>query len=385
MQQTMRLHGFFHSMIDRTIAPCEAPPIASQGLLVTGWKNLYALVAFISCLCMALPSVQADALRLPGKIGNNDVKPGLPQPYIVKRGDTLWDIADYFFKDPFKWIKIWEKNLYITNPDLIYPGNKIRFNASRQQQGGLSMVHLEPQIVIKPAERLEGEVDSSLMLTALVRQDFIQPGEVNGVGHILDSEDKRIHYGVNDRLYLKMNAAAEVGDVFDVFRNSDPIHDLQSGKLTGMLVEHLGQIEITSRAQGVHRGVVIKAFEEMSRGDRLKPARVIDLHMVPNYPGGQLEGSVLYIRDDAAEAGQHQVIGISLGLKDGLKAGAALTIHRAGRMITDQLTGEEERLPEEKIGEIMVLVPQQTASIALITKSTGPINIGDAVHNAANR
>jgi hypothetical protein len=347
-------------------------------------RYLY-LVTLISCACLAFPSAQADEFRPPDQVSSNDVKSDLPQPYIVKKGDTLWDIADYFFTDPFKWIKIWEQNLYITNPDLIYPGNKIWFDASRRQQGGLTVVRPEPQVVIKPAERLDGEVDSSLMLTAMARQDFIQPGEVKGVGHILASEDKRIHYGVNDRLYMKMNGVAEAGDVFDVFRNSDPIHDPQSGELVGMLVKHLGQIEITSQAQGVHRGVVIKAFEEMSRGDRLKPARVIDPHMVPSYPGGQLQGSVLYIRDDATEAGQNQVIGISLGLEDGLKAGATLSVHRAGRIITDRLTGEPVRLPEEEIGEIMVLVPQQTASIALITKSTEAINIGDTIHNAASR
>jgi hypothetical protein len=347
-------------------------------------RYLYSVV-LISCLCLAISSVQADELRLSGKVSSNDVKPGLPQPYIVQKGDTLWDIADYFFKKPLRWLKIWEQNLYITNPDLIYPGNKIWFDASRQQLGGLRIVHIEPQIVSKPVEPLEGEVDSSLLLTALTRQDFIQPSEVNGVGYILDSEDRRIHYGVNDRLYMQMNGDVRTGEVFDVFRSSDPIHDPQSGKLIGILVEHLGQIGITSRDKGVYRGVVIKAFEELSRGDRLKPARVIDPHIVPSYPAGQLEGSVLYIRNNAAEAGQHQVVGISLGLKDELKAGAVLSIHRAGRMITDGITGNEVRLPEEEIGRIMVLVPQQSASIALITKSTGPINIGDSVRNTASR
>lgn len=348
------------------------------------FRYLY-IVALISCVCLALPSAQADVLRLPGKVSSNDVKPNLPQPYIVKKGDTLWDIANYFFKDPFKWLKIWEQNLYITNPDLIYPGNKIWFDASRQQQGGLSIVRLKPQVVIKPAERLESGVDLSLLLTALARQDFIQPGEVNGVGHILDSKDLRIHFGANDRLYMKMDGVAKTGDVFDVFRSSDPIHDPQSGELVGILIKHLGQIKITSQAQGVHSGIVIRAFEELSRGDRLKPARVIDPHIVPSYPDGQLEGSVLYIRNDAVEAGQDQVIGFSLGLNDGLKAGSVLSIHRAGRMVTDRVTGEEVHLPKEKIGEITVLVPQQTASIALITESTEPINIGDSVHNAVSR
>lgn len=347
-------------------------------------RYLY-IVALLGSLGMAAPLAMADVLKLPGQISSKDIKADLPQPYIVKKGDTLWDIANYFFKDPFKWLKIWEQNLYITNPDLIYPGNKIWFDANRRKQGGLSIVRPEPQIVVKPAERLEAEVDSSLILTALARQDFIQPGEVNGVGHILDSEDMRIHYGVNDHLYLKMNAAAKAGDLFDVFRSSKPIHDPHSGEIVGMLVKHLGQIEIISQAQGVYRGIVLKAFEEMARGDRLKPARAIDTQIIPSYPEGQLQGSVLYIRDDASEAGQNQVLGISIGLKDGLKAGATLSVHRAGRIIIDRLSGESVRLPEEEIGEIMVLVPQQAASIVLITHSTGPINIGDSVRNAASR
>ena len=347
-------------------------------------RYLY-IAGLISCLSLTFPPAQADVLELPGVVSVHDVKADLPQPYVVKKGDTLWDIADYFFKDPYKWIKIWEQNLYITNPDLIYPGNKIWFNARQQQQGGLTMVTPEPQIVIKTVERLEGEVDSSLLLTALARQDFIQPGQDSGVGYILDSEDKRIHYGINDRLYLKMNGTVPAGSVFDVFRSTDPIRDPRSGELVGMLVKHLGQIEITSQAGDVYRGLVSKAFEELERGDRLKPARIVDPHIVVSYPEGQLAGSVLYIRGDAAEAGQNQVIGISLGLQDGLKAGAALSVHRAGRIITDRMTGEPVSLPEEGIGEIRVLVPQQSASIALITKSTGPINIGDSIRNAVRR
>jgi nucleoid-associated protein YgaU len=47
--------------------------------------------------------------------------------YEVKEGDTLWDISDKFFGNPFKW----KKNIYLPNdeliddPDLIYPGQKL--------------------------------------------------------------------------------------------------------------------------------------------------------------------------------------------------------------------------------------------------------------------
>jgi len=45
--------------------------------------------------------------------------------YIIKKGDTLWDISEKYLKNPFLWPNIWRKNPQIKNPDLIYPGHKI--------------------------------------------------------------------------------------------------------------------------------------------------------------------------------------------------------------------------------------------------------------------
>jgi len=324
---------------------------------------------------------QADNLNLPQGITTADVKANLPQPYIVKKGDTLWDIANYFFKNPHKWLKIWEKNLYITNPDLIYPGNKIWFNA--QQQGGLSTIRPQPTIISKPVERLEQKIDTSLLITALARQGFVSPKAINGVGYLLDSADERINYGANDHVYIKMQKPANKGDLFDVFRSGDMLHDPDTGKAIGILVKHLGQIEITGQSKGIYHGVIIKNFEEISRGDRLKPAIHIDTQIRPNYPKQALQGKVLYIRNDAAEAGQNQVIAINLGKSAGLKAGTALSIHRAGRIIKDRITQKEVLLPEEKIGELLVLVAHQSASLAIVTRSSSSINVGDVIRNHA--
>ena len=84
-------------------------------------QHYLAIVCFIFACMMPLQAT-AGSLTVPQEVSEADIKPDLPQPYIVKKGDTLWDIANYFFKDPHKWLKIWERNLYITNPDLIYPG-----------------------------------------------------------------------------------------------------------------------------------------------------------------------------------------------------------------------------------------------------------------------
>jgi LysM domain len=345
-----------------------------------------AVALLLTCALTAVPQqIHAAPISMPAGVTEADLKPDFPQPYIVKKGDTLWDIAAHFFKDPEKWMKIWERNLYITNPDLIYPGNKIWFNPEQKATGGLSTIRPRPEIIIKPVEHLEPKIDPHLLLTALARQDFIQPKAIKGVGYIVNSSDQRINYGANDHLYLKFdNAAPSEGDVFDVFRTGDPVRDPHTGKLVGYLINDLGQIEVTSHSGDIYRGVVVNSFEEMSRGDRLKPAHVVSTRIIPEYPKIPLAGEVMYLRNDASEAGQHQIIGINLGLRDHLRAGTVLSIHRAGRVVQDPVTGKPVRLPEEKIGEVIVLVPQQDASIALVTESTNPINIGDSVRNQAH-
>ena len=334
------------------------------------------LALVMGVFCLLSPLTQADTLRLDAA---GLTKVDISQPYVVKKGDTLWNIAAHFFKDPMQWLNVWQRNLYITNPDLIYPGNNIWFDGQRLQTGGLTTVRPTPQVIIKAVERLEAHTDNAILLTALARQDFIQPNQIQGVGSVLDSQDERLNFGVNDRVYLSMNQPAKIGALFDVFRSTDVIQDPNSGKPAGVLVEHLGQIRITSVEQGTHRGVVVKAFEEISRGDRLKPARLLDQHIVPIQSEQALSGTVMYIRNNAKEAAQHQIIGISLGLNDGLKAGTTMTIFKNGRIVKSAINNESVLLPSEQVGELLVLVPQQQASIALITQSTAPIHVGDAI------
>ena len=49
----------------------------------------------------------------------------VPEKYVVKKSDTLWDISKKFYGDPFKWPDIIEKNPDIENPHWIYPGQTI--------------------------------------------------------------------------------------------------------------------------------------------------------------------------------------------------------------------------------------------------------------------
>lgn len=46
--------------------------------------------------------------------------------YLIKRGDTLWDIAGTYYKDPFQWYRIYrEPKNNIKDPDLIFADSKL--------------------------------------------------------------------------------------------------------------------------------------------------------------------------------------------------------------------------------------------------------------------
>jgi nucleoid-associated protein YgaU len=50
------------------------------------------------------------------------IKKSIPDYYEVKKGDSLWNIAERFYNTGEEWIRIFEANTdIISNPDMIYP------------------------------------------------------------------------------------------------------------------------------------------------------------------------------------------------------------------------------------------------------------------------
>ena len=77
------------------------------------------------------------------------------ETYTIKKGDNLWDISKSSDKNPSKWREIWRLNPFITNPNLIFPGETIRLKPAREMPRVNKVIKLKKKEVkenkVKPA------------------------------------------------------------------------------------------------------------------------------------------------------------------------------------------------------------------------------------------
>lgn len=92
------------------------------------------------------PSAQKPWPTLtPVSAGPNEVT------HVVKKGDTLWDLAKAYLKDPFRWPEVFQRNTDIVeNPHWIYPGETIRIPASEVKPEVLARIATKPAL---PSDR----------------------------------------------------------------------------------------------------------------------------------------------------------------------------------------------------------------------------------------
>lgn len=321
--------------------------------------------------------------------------------YIIQKGDTLWGISQKFLKDPYYWPNLWANNPDIRNPHFIYPGQTVRIYdgrleivpaTSQEVVAALSAEEVPPlaaaEVAAEPPPLPEPTPEilpEEVMIKTVGGAGFVSAEAAEGVGRVVDSVDNRLLFGTGDTVFLKIKGQAAAGQRYTMFDVSpeEILHPV-TGKKVGFRIIELGVVEVTALNPGsnVVTGVIRSTFREVQRGARLtpyaEPVRRIPLKKALQTVSGYLVDAY----SSKIVQGQHDVIFIDRGAKDGLQVGNLLYISRP-RQVTERV-GKVERkekliLPEELLGSAVVVEARPNTATALVLKAVAPMLRGDRV------
>lgn len=310
-----------------------------------------------------------------------------PDAYPVVRGDTLWNIAERFLAEPWRWPEVWRLNRdQIRNPHLIHPGQVIVLDRSGpylsigRRVGGPLYEKRFPQVYSEPAADAAPSIPVQLIEPFLTRPLVVDEARLASAGTIIATETNRVFSGPGDTVFAK-DVDGEP-EVWEVFRPAKPIIDPVTNEVLGHEAAFLGRARVTEAGRPATLQL-ISAVEEIGVGDRLVVSEQPEVFsFVPHAPEGPVEGRLIGIPRGVTETGRHHVVTLNLGSQAGLERGHVLALHRdRGSVVyTDEAGGEEVfDLPQQRYGLAFVFRVFERVAYALVMDSDGPVTVGDAV------
>lgn len=312
-----------------------------------------------------------------------------PSRYVVKKGDTLWDIAELFLRDAWRWPDIWYVNPQVSNPHLIYPGDELELyylNGKPQLRvkAGPRVVKLSPQVRSTPWDGTIPVVPVDAIAPFLSRPYVVGENELDKAPYVVDFADEHVVGGAGQSAYVRAIEQAE-HQKFDLVRPGDAYKDAVTGEVLGYEALFVGSSQL--KRVGDPATVFINAVErEVLVGDRLLPVgeerAMLDFY--PKAPDEDVSGAIIDVLDGVSQIGQFNVVVLDRGAADGLTPGNVLQVDQRGATVPDQVTPDRRdsvTLPDEEAGLVMVFRTFDRVSFALVMHATRAIHLLDKVHN----
>ena len=309
---------------------------------------------------------------------------GAPNEYVVQVGDTLWDIAGTFLKDPWFWPEIWYVNPDIENPHLIYPGDVLGLvyidGQPRITNVRASTYRLSPQARVTPLTESITSIPYEDVQAFLSSGVILEKAQADALPYLLATRGDHLIASAGNEIYVR-GTAQRPGTRFSVVHVGDPLYDPDDNRLIGYQGIQVG--EGTLRRSGDPATVALTdTNQEAKAGDRLLPEAVdIPLNFFPRSPSNNIEGRIVSVVGGVTQIGQYQVVVLNRGSNNGLSVGDVLTVWQMGEEIKDRFAGGMVRLPEEEAGTIMVFKTYDRISYGLVMEATQAIHIHDTVRN----
>jgi hypothetical protein len=308
-----------------------------------------------------------------------------PNEYVVQVGDTLWDIAATFLKDPWYWPEIWYINPEIENPHLIYPGDVLGlvYVEGRQMVTPVraSSYRLSPEARVTPLSEAVTSVSYESIAAFLSTGVVLAKDEVDELPYLLASKGDHLIAAAGNTVYIRRNTDDTPGQRFNIVKVGDELIDPDDDKV-------IGYQGIMVASGTLRRGgdpstfAITQSTMEAKQGDLLIPAEgSLPLNFFPKAPSGEVDGRIIAVVGGVTQIGQYMVVVMNRGSGDGLGVGDVLTVFQDGPEVTDHVEGGMVKLPDEAAGTIMVFKTFGEISYGLVMESTTAIHKLDHVRN----
>lgn len=354
------------------------------------------------------------------------VKPNAPARYVVKQGDTLWNISGKYLYRPWQWPSLWNVNRSkVRNPHLIYPGQELHLTyvngrpvlragkggkRMRGSKGGIPTIKLRPGIQDLGSGYGIPTLNVDFYRLFMKHPQFVSAAELKQAPRIVAGESSRTLYSRGDRIYA--DGPVEPG-TYLVFRTKQDLRDPVTGKSLGHLVEFSGEVstlgvnnsaldnrddqpmtpkqrnklqddeyyaKVDNKMVAVrtaHPMMIGESVTEIMQGDYLlpKPDVVSSFNMMPHAPEQPVQAAIVQVMDGVSESGAMQTLILNKGEADGLDAGTVLSIYKPNRVVKSNWEGGGKKaaqfvnLPSEEVGLAMVYRTAENVSSAIILES----------------
>jgi hypothetical protein len=337
----------------------------------------------------------------------------VPSVHVVKKGDTLWDLCDSYYQNPWGWPKVWSYNPQVVNPHWIYPGDQLRMRDPNDPNGQRMLSRSGPGSGAR-----SGSGSGSLTRggqrgvppsTVFLRdQGFLGDPKRDVWGELVGAVEDQMLLSDGNHVYVMVRPGVtlkpgQTVTLFTPVRKPDDVPGAR--KPPGEIVSVKGTIKIDqfNPKTRVARGEVVESLDVIERGFKVGPVgRQFDV-VPPKKATKTVQTRVLTSVYPHELLGQHQLVFIDRGSEDGLEAGTRLFVLRQGDtwrsslkvasgMLKDRVriesskrvdvettptNGDDKQFPSEVVAELRVLRTEKYSSLAIVIESSREIEPGD--------
>ncbi len=298
-------------------------------------KGLRASMAALLVLLLVAPAIAQDVA----------LNPNHPKTYTVRSGDTLWEIAARFLREPWRWPDVWRANPGVKNPNRIYPGDVLTLTyengrpriRSQRTADGMRVVKLTPRVRVVELDQAIPTIPVNELAPFLTRPVVTDAKRIDKAPYVVGFPERHLLAGVGSRFFVRAIMDAST-DRFDVLRPGRDLRDPETNENLGYLATFVAAARL-ERTGDPATLVVTQSEIEVEAGDRVRPATqgTALRSFVPHLPPRGTQGTIIAVLNGVSQIGQYDAVAINLGERDGIEIGHVFEVFKGGTEERDEV------------------------------------------------